>query len=96
MKEPFLILYDNFDSPENEALFLEQLTSNFISKKVRINTYVIINEKDIKARDIYELIKSKLDFRHNFIVVKLDSFFGYLDTGSFGWLKKQIPNWLDL
>ncbi len=95
MKDPYIIIYDNFDDPEHENLFVEAITSNFVSKKGRENMYIIINDKELNSVDIFELIKSKLDIESNFIVVKLDDFYGTFNYHALEWLKHKFPdsNW---
>ena|ERR1700757_2375755 len=96
MNSPFVIVYDNFLDKTNEAQFIEVLTSSFISKKGKNYMYFISvdTEKYKEAKDIYNLLASKLKFDSSFIVIELSNFYGAFSSGDvLDWVKEQFPNW---
>lgn len=97
MSKPYLINYNSYDNPADEALFVEAITSNFIAKKVRENTYVIVNDKNLRSQKIFELIESKLEIPVDFIVVKLEFFYGIFSADGLKWLKETFSDikWLN-
>lgn len=96
MKEPYIIIYNSFDSPKDEVLFIEAIASNFISKKGRDNMYIINSDKGLFAADIHKLLTSKLNIESDFLVVGLSNFYGTFNNDGIKWLKKEFPdiNWL--
>lgn len=97
MNRAYIINYNTFDNPEDEKIFIEAITSNFVSKKVRENTYAIVNEKNLGASDIHKMIKSKIEIDSSFIVVSLQYFYGDFLPEGLKWIKETFTeiNWIN-
>lgn len=92
MKKPYLIIYNPFDTPEEEIAFSEVISSNFISKKIRKNAYAIVNDKGLKPKEIFDLIHEKSDLDSNILIIKYDKFYGTFHSEGINWIKEKFPD----
>ncbi|WP_445721202.1 hypothetical protein [Flavobacterium sp.] len=48
----------------------------------------------MEAKEVYELLASKLSFNPEFMVIELKNFYGYfINSSVFDWLKQSFPDW---
>lgn len=91
MKSPFIIVFDDIADKANIAILVEVITSNFVSKKAKENLFIIVSE-DKKTKEVFELVKSKINFSASIIVIELNSFYGnFFDIGTANWIKETFP-----
>ncbi|MBE7661258.1 hypothetical protein J2Q11_12535 [Tenacibaculum finnmarkense genomovar finnmarkense] len=91
MKKPFIITFEDIKDKSKMEEFSETIRSNFISKRGTNNSY-IINVQGIKnAKEIFELIQSKLSFDASFFVSELDHFYGHFNNEALEWMFEQFP-----
>lgn len=95
--KPYAIIFDTFDEPHQQEEFIEEVRSLFRAKMARDNMIVIINDKGLTAKEIHELLASKLDFSFDIIVTEFATeYYGTFHAGCIDWLKENYPDlpWL--
>lgn len=91
MKYPFIIVIDNVPDKANVAFLVDVITSSFVSKRGRENFFIIISENN-RSKDIFELIKSKINFNADILIIELDNFYGnFFDINTVNWVKENFP-----
>lgn len=92
MKNCYIIIYE-IDNAKQLDEFVDIINSNFISKKAKQNSYIVIVE-DLAAKEVHDIIFNKLSFEAQIMVIKMTNFYGtFINQSVFDWLKEQFPNW---
>ncbi len=93
MKTSFIIIFDNITDIDHRNEFIEAIRSNFVSKQGRENMFIIIQDKRIEPKDIYELIESKTSFELDILICEFENFYGnFMSREVTEWIVSQYPN----
>jgi hypothetical protein len=90
-KSSFIIISETISDTLQMGQFTEAITSQFVTKRAREQSFLIVSEgKD--AKEIFQMIESKMTSKINFLVVEFENFYGYfIDDSVADWLRTHFP-----